>query len=209
MKTRTRKSSSERRAEIAAATLQIIGERGLPSLTTAVLAREVGLSSGALFRHFPSLDAILAAAADLAIERLEASFPDATLPPLARLFALTRGRVELLSAQPGIAWLLRSDQAPLVLPSAAVERLQALVARSRQFLLETLQAGRAAGQIRTDLDTEVLMVLLMGAVHALVGMRGLHREASADSPVERVLTGLQLLLRPPHEMETCDATDRD
>jgi AcrR family transcriptional regulator len=202
VKTRARRPGHERRPQIAAAALRLIGERGLPALTSATLAAEVGLTSGALFRHFPSLDGILEQAVESATSRLAATFPPAESPARERLFALVRGRVELLAGDPGLAWLLRSDEAFLALPPAAVARLRALVERSRAFLLDALREGAATGTIRRDVEPEALLVLVLGTVHALVGFRGVHRGAPSSVPprTARVLAALETLLSPPaHE----------
>ena len=105
----TRKPSSIRRLEIARAALAVIGERGATSLTAASLAQEVGLTPGALFRHYATLDEILGAAVDVAIEAVDATLPSADLPPRDRLRALALARVELIGGTPGLAWLLLSD----------------------------------------------------------------------------------------------------
>ena len=139
MRSTTRKPTGKRREEIARAVLRIIGEQGLTSLTTATLAAEVGVTTGALYRHFASLDEILAETVRLGVERLEATFPDESLPPLDRLVALARNRVRLLGNDPGLAWLLRSEQAYLTLPTDAAERLREIAGRSREFLLRTLR----------------------------------------------------------------------
>ena len=106
-----RKPAAVRREEIAQAVLRIIGERGLTSLTTSNLAAEVGLTSGALFRHFASQDEILRETTRHAVARIEATFPDEPLSPVDRLLALARNRVRVLGADPGLAWFLRSEQA--------------------------------------------------------------------------------------------------
>jgi AcrR family transcriptional regulator len=199
MKPRVRRPGHERRPQIAAAALRLIGERGLPALTSAALAGEVGLTSGALFRHFASVDVILDEAVDSAVERLTATFPSPSLPPRERLFALLRSRVELLGSDPGLAWLLRSDEAYLALPPAAVARLRELVERSRAFLLGALREGAAAGTIRTDVEPELLLVTVVGTVHSLVGLRGVHRSAAPPSApsASSVLRALETLLSPP------------
>jgi AcrR family transcriptional regulator len=199
MKLRARRPSHERRPQIAAAALRLIGERGLPALTSAALAAEVGLTSGALFRHFPSLDGILEEAVESATQRLAATFPSPSLPARDRLFALLHSRVELLSGDPGLGWLLRSDQAYFALPPAAVARLGDLVERSRAFLLAALREGAAAGTIRSDVEPEALLVLVTGAVHALVGQQGVHRNAAPPDAQRRarLLRALETLLSPP------------
>lgn len=188
-----RRPAAVRREQIALAALRIAGSRGLPALTAATLAEEVGVTSGALFRHFATVDAILAEAVRRAAARIEATFPDPALPPLPRLLTLVRDRVRLLSADPGLAWLLRSEQATLSLPAGAVRRLRALAERSRRFLLDALRKGAAAGSVRRDIAPEVLLVLVTGTVHAVVGLTGVHRGPPPAGP-DRVLAALEKLL---------------
>jgi AcrR family transcriptional regulator len=194
-----RRPTAERRAEIAAAALRIIGERGLTSLTTTTLAAEIGVTSGALFRHFASRDAILAESVRHAVGRIESTFPDPGLPPIERVLGLARNRVRLLGGDPGLAWLLRSDQAYLALPDDAVARLRAVVSKTRRYLLGAIRAGAGDGSIRADIEPAILVLNVMGTVHASVGLTGLHRTAThgvGPSP-ERVVSALESLLAPP------------
>jgi AcrR family transcriptional regulator len=187
-----------RREEIARAVLRIIGERGLTSLTTSNLAAEVGLTSGALFRHFASQDEILRETTRHAVARIEATFPDEPLSPVDRLLALARNRVRVLGADPGLAWFLRSEQAALALPQDAAGLLRDLVIRSKKYLLAAIREGVADGSIRDDIDPEVLLVPVLGTIHTLIGMSGVQRTSSRRRPsTERVLAGLARLLARP------------
>lgn len=198
MPTGTRRPTAERRQEIALAVLRIVGERGLAALTTTTLAHEIGVTSGALFRHFASRDEILDATVRHAIARIEATFPAASLPPLERLLALARNRVQLLASDRGLAWLLRSEQAYLSLPPAAVESLGELAAKSKRFLLGAVREGVRDGSIRGDIEPQAMVVLVMGTIHALVGLPGVQgrttRAGLAD--VEQVLSALERVLVP-------------
>ena len=197
MVTRTRKPTAERRKEIAESVLRIIGERGLTSLTTTTLAEDVGLTSGALFRHFASRDEILVETVRLATARMEETFPDEGLDPVDRLLDLARERFRVLGSDAGLAWIFRSDQAFLVLPGEAVTLLREIVERSRRFVLEALREGAALGMIRRDIEPEVLLVPVMGTIHALIGAQGARRlsTGSALDP-EPVLAALVRLLEP-------------
>lgn len=206
--TRTRKPSAQRRREIARAILHIIGERGLTSLTTATVAEEIGVTSGALFRHFASRDEMLHEAVSYALTRIETTFPDPSLPPLERLLALARNRVDLLGSDPGLAWLLRSEQVYLTLPEDAVQGLRGMVERSASYLLQAIREGAAEGSIRDDIEPQLLLVPVMGTIHALVGMSGVHRVApgKGGAEPERVLSALQRLLAPPKEKKPRPST---
>ncbi len=194
-----RRPAAERRQQIGEAALRIVGRQGVTALTTANLAQEVALTTGALFRHFATLDDVLREAVRQGLEKMESTFPDGALSPLDRISALARNRVKALSWDPGLAWLVRSEQALLVLPGDAVDSLQEFVSRSRRFLLDAIQEGARQGSIRKDIEPEALLVAVAGTIHALVGMPGIHRLARGSRKVgpERVLEGLMRMLAPP------------
>ncbi|MCB9896170.1 MAG: TetR/AcrR family transcriptional regulator [Planctomycetes bacterium] len=197
MNTQTRKPTTERREQIVQAVLHIIGDKGIAALSTGRLAREVGVTTGALFRHFATREAILQEVVLYAVARIEETFPDASLPPARRLQQLALNRVELLGNNPGLAWLLRSEQAYLSLPRDSTALLRDVVKRSRRYLLEAIREGVERGDIRADIEPEVLLVPILGTIHALVGMPGVHRAAARRSDTDRILEALLQMLAPP------------
>jgi len=198
MESTIRKPGAMRREEIAQAVLRIIGQRGLTKLTTTTIAAEVGITSGGLFRHFASRQEILSEAVRYGIAKIEASFPEDTLPPAERLCELARRRVHVLASEPGLAWLLRSEQAFLVLPMEAVGWLAEIIKRSRLYVLTALREGAAEGTIRDDIEPEILIVPVMGTIHALIGMTGMRRWAAGEGKEdpEIVLNALMRMIEP-------------
>ncbi len=160
-------SPKGRREEIAETALRLIGQRGISNLTMAALAAEIGITAGALFRHFKSRDAILEAAADVGIARLEAAHPDPGLPPLDRLRAFATRRSEAAAADPGVRWLLSAEQAVHALPKDAAWKLDGAARRSVRILLDALAEGAARGEIRDDFAPEVLLVPVAGTIDML------------------------------------------
>jgi AcrR family transcriptional regulator len=200
---RERKSGAVRREEIAGAAVRIIAERGLTALSTSSLAAEVGVTTGALFRHFSSREEILRHATRNAAAVIEGTFPEPSLAPVERLMALARNRIRAFAGNPALAWFVRSDQAALVLPEDAATLLRDLVGRSKRCVLEAIRQGAREGTIRDDVEPEVLQVLFLATVHALVGMPGLHGHAAGPrSGHEKVLAGLRRLLAPPISLRT-------
>ena len=193
----TRRPRAERREQIARTALQIIGERGLTEFTTTALAEAIGVTSGALFRHFKGRDEVLEEAVRLAELKIDATFPDQELPPRERLETLALARVGLLSREPGIAWLLRSSQAPLALPPPAVKRLRDLVARSRAYIRRAMREAVAAGELRDDVGLDVLMQVFTASVHSLVSPPGVHAKRTATSARKRTIQGLMTMLAGP------------
>jgi len=205
----SRLPTAERRPAIARAALRLLGQGGLAALKTGALAREVGLTSGALFRHFPSLEAILAETARLARDRLEATLPAPGLAPREALATLLRERIALLRAEPGIAWLLSSEQAAGALPEEGRRLLEEAAARTRAALLDCLRQGAAAGLLRRDLPPEDLLPLVLGTVHTLAGTSGIRATAARAPDVERGIATLLRLLQSPAKDHTTpmDTTD--
>jgi len=182
----------DRRQEIAETALRLIGLKGISNLTMASLAAEIGITAGALFRHFPSRDAILEAAVDFGIERLDACQPDQSLPPLDRLFAFAAARIAVVAEHPGVGWLLSPEQAVHAIPKDAAWKLDGAARRSTRLVLDALTAGAARGEIRADFAPEVLLVLVAGAIDRLA------RPGPGPPRAQRdVLAALAAILAPP------------
>lgn len=62
--------AEERRAVTVEAVVELAGEQNPSEITTAAIAKRMGLTQGALFRHFPNKDAILQAVMEWVAERL-------------------------------------------------------------------------------------------------------------------------------------------
>ena len=174
-----RKPTAERREEIADAALRIIGTRGIAALTVATLAAELGLTGGALYRHFPSTEAILDAVAARAEALLDATLPPEGLPPLEWLERFAEGRTRTVGTHVGLARLMLSEQVAFSLSPAAVARLQGVVDRSRAGITRALVAGQAARLVRDDVPAQALAPIVMGTLQ----MIAMHR---ADAGIRRV-----------------------
>jgi AcrR family transcriptional regulator len=183
-----RRATEVRQLELADAALHIIATRGIAALSTRSLAEQVGLSSGAIFRHFASLDALLDAVVTRVEAVLAATYPPEELPGLARLERFIEARSRAVGRQLGILRLVQSEQFQLALPRHGSQRLSACVQRTRAFIADCLREGQRAGEIRTDLPVETLTPIVIGTVQMLAtsGARG--SAADADSVRAGLLT---------------------
>lgn len=161
-----RRPDSGRKSEIADAILRIAGREGIAALTMERLARELGLTSGALFRHFPSRTSMLNEAASLAVTRLEATFPPAALPPLDRLRQFVAARSRLAAEHAGIPQLVLSEQFGKALPAKGARAVRDAVLRTRDFVVAALRDASARGEVRRDIPAEELALAVIGTVFA-------------------------------------------
>jgi len=60
-----RRTTEERRREIAEATLKLVAKHGVDGATIVRISNAVGLTPGALYKHFSNREAVLAAAMDI------------------------------------------------------------------------------------------------------------------------------------------------
>jgi AcrR family transcriptional regulator len=189
-----RRPSGARQVELVDAALEIIATQGLQALTTRSLAEAVGLTTGAIFRHFTSLDALRAAVVTRVEEVLEATYPSPSLPPAERLARFVEARSAAVGAHRGVLRLLLSEQFHLALPPGDAARLARAVTRTRKFLVETVREGQGAGAFRADVAPEALAPIIMGTTQVLAWASHAGRRAGEGSAT---VAGLLALLAPP------------
>ena len=162
----TRLPSTERRKQIVAAGLALCRSAGISALRTEQIARKIGLTPGALFRHFPSKADILVAMASELIDRLEESLPaEGEGWPWIEQF-VTR-RVRLLREDPEVR-LLFSDGFLMALPEEAQREVREVFARSWRKLGEQIERAQASGEARADLEPHELAAATAGLVQSVL-----------------------------------------
>ncbi len=177
-----RKSTEERRREIADAAIKIIGERGLREFTAAHVAEEVGIKDGTVFRHFRDMNEITLAVLDRLQELLEAT-PQSTGDPLERLEDFVRTRLHFVTVQRGIQSLLFSDQLSHALGAEGPRRVAALRNRGRDFVRTCLREAADKGLLREGLDIEGAVVLVTGTV---MGFLFAAKDGALPAPAEEM-----------------------
>ena len=190
-----RRSSEVRQVELTDAALHIIATKGISALSTRSLAAQVGFSSGAIFRHFASLEALLDAVVARVEAVLEATFPPETMPPVQRLERFIEARSTAVGSQLGILRLVLSEQFVLALPKSGSDRLAACVQKTRTFVSGCLRDAQSSGEVRSDLPVETLTPIVMGTVQMLALSPSKARQRKAET--RAVLGSLLALLRAP------------
>ena len=106
---RQRQKTDARQREIVAAVLALARERGPDSITTQAIADRIGVTQGALFRHFPDKEAIWLAVFAWVREALGAVLDAAVAKadtPLAQLKQAFLAHVAFVAANPGVPRVL-------------------------------------------------------------------------------------------------------
>ncbi|MBS1137740.1 MAG: transcriptional regulator, TetR family [Proteobacteria bacterium] len=187
--TRKRLSAEERRRDVVAAVVELAREHGPEGITTQAIADRIGVTQGALFRHFPDKAAMWTAVFDWVREEL-GSVVDAAFAaggePLAILERVFHAHVDFVARHPGVPRILFHElQRPA--ESDLHERVRRMVAGYRQRLCGLLNDARQCGQLAADLDEEAAAVLFIGTVQGLVVQSTLFRsEEGMQSAARRI-----------------------
>lgn len=162
--------ASDRRREVVCAVLELACERGPEAITTQAIADRIGLTQGALFRHFPDKEAIWLAVFARVREALAEAYENAVdqaASPVARIEQAFLGHVAFLAANPGVPRIMFHElQYPGVSPVRA--EVREMIAAYRRRLSRLFTQAKAAGELPASLDAALAPVLFIGAVQGLV-----------------------------------------
>lgn len=159
-----------RQAEIVSAALLLAREASPPLITTAEIAEAVGVSQGAVFKHFASKDAIwLAAMGWVHAQLLEALDAAAAGAPRAidALRAMFDAHIGFVVAHPGVPRVIFHElQNPV--DSPVKREVRALLQQYRQRLLQRLEAAARQGEVASGIDLDAAATLFVGMLQGLV-----------------------------------------
>ncbi len=163
-------SKEKRRAMTVEAVVELAGEQNPSEITTAAIANRMGLTQGALFRHFPNKDAILQAVMEWVAERLMSRIEKAIHAkpsPLGALESMFMAHVDFITEHPGIPRMLfselqRSEE------TAPKQMAQTLTLRYKERLNHLFEQGKNCGELDEKLDSEAAATLFIGSIQGLV-----------------------------------------
>ncbi len=167
---RRRISAEARREEIVAAALELAARQGPEKTTTAHMARAVGVTQGAIFRHFPTKDAIWTAAIEWVRGRVMRVIGEAAADgtdPLDALEKVFHAHIAFVAEHPGIPRLMFSHLRHSG-DSRVKQLMQEMMAGYEARIVAILQAAKGAGQVAPDLDEQAAATLFLGMFQGLV-----------------------------------------
>lgn len=162
--------ADERRAVTVEAVVDLAGSQNPSEITTAAIAKHMNLTQGALFRHFPTKDAIWQAVMEWVAERLLARIDHAAQgieSPLAAMQAMFMSHVEFVAEHPGIPRMMFGElQRAELTPTKRM--VQTLIQHYGERLHRLIEKGKVSGELSPALDTEAAATLFIGTIQGLV-----------------------------------------
>ena len=167
---RSRLGTDQRQREIVATVLALARERGPDAITTQAIADRMGVTQGAIFRHFPDKQAIWLAVFGWIREALAAALAaaiDETASPLARIEQMFLAHAAFVAGNPGVPRVLFHE---LQYPGDSPLRVEvrAMIEAYRRRLAGLFAQARAVGELPPGLDVALAPVTFIGAVQGLV-----------------------------------------
>jgi AcrR family transcriptional regulator len=160
------------RAALVAETLALAAEQGMADVSLREVARRVGVSPGAVFRHFADKSALMTAVAEEALSLFHARVmkgiaePPAS-DPKARFRAAGRAFLEWAVAHPVHFEIISARKE---IDFAGSEKLTGLNQEIQQAVASILVEARSQGLLRLDVDPASLQLMARAQVYGLARM---------------------------------------
>lgn len=162
--------AEERRIVTVEALVELAAEQNPNDITTAAIAHRMGLTQGALFRHFPNKAAILQTVMEWVTERLLSKLEKATLAApsaIAALEAMFLAHAEFVAEHPGVPRILFGELQRAE-KTASKRLVQTLIKQYGERLQRLIEEGKKNGELDAQLDTEAAALLFIGSIQGLV-----------------------------------------
>jgi AcrR family transcriptional regulator len=163
-------NGTSRREELLAIAARLFAERGFKNTTVRDIAEAAGILSGSLYHHFDSKESMVDELLDTFQTDLWKQYDaitDSDLSPRAKLEAVVRASFDAIDHHHSEVAIFQNDAAYLM----TFERFAYLHERNvrfRELWTGLLEAGVRSGELRADLDVELVYRFLRDTVWVAV-----------------------------------------
>ena len=165
---RTKLSADARRAATVETVIGLAAATNPADITTAQIAAQMGVTQGALFRHFADKQAIWAAVMDWTATTLLARFDAVSgVTPIERLRAMFATHIDFVVTHPGVPRILFGE---LQRDGDAQSKMcvRALMAAYRERVTALLTEAKTRSLVAERVDISAASTMFLGMVQGLV-----------------------------------------
>ncbi|MBN2654965.1 MAG: TetR/AcrR family transcriptional regulator [Nitrospirae bacterium] len=162
--------AGQRREVIVDTVIDLAGEQNPSEITTAAIAKRMGLTQGALFRHFQSKDAVLEAVMRQVSDRLMLRISKAengSSSSIGKLENMFITHIKFIKDHPGIPRLLFGE----LQSSKKTEPkkiAQMLLSQYKKRLISIIEDGKEKGEFDLELNSDAAATLFIGTIQGLI-----------------------------------------
>jgi AcrR family transcriptional regulator len=190
MPRRTRVPGPVRRDQILDRASELATESGLGQLTMKRIASRVGFSEAAIYRHFPTKEALLLGLMDRLeaqlLQPIRAIAETAGLPAMARLQQIVQHHLSLVLVRHSLSIQLLAEASASGDPML-LSRMRAIMRGYLDTLIGLVEEAAAAGSLPADTDPSIVAIWLLGGPAAMAIQHRLRLDASLERRVEGTL----------------------
>lgn len=186
-----------RQKEITEVALELINEKGIQGLTIKNLAKKIGITEPAIYRHYDSKTDILIAVLDLFKQKTEQLFEKElknegkAIDKIEHLFIK---HFISFSATPSLVSVIFSEEIFRNEP-VLIAKIAEVIDKNDKILTAIIINGQTTGEIRTDIEAEYLSTVIMGTLRLFV-KKWQFSAFSYDLPSEgkKIIDSIKLLI---------------
>ncbi|MDA3814486.1 MAG: TetR/AcrR family transcriptional regulator [Candidatus Cloacimonetes bacterium] len=163
------KMFSERQQQIVETAIKLIAEKGIQNLTTKNLAKEIGISEPALYRHFSNKLEILKAVITHFQIKMQPAFDklNKSVNSLNKIESFILEHLKIISLNPNFAKVIFSE-ANFQNEENLILKMNKMMNQSRNLLEKIVQSGQKKNELRTDVSPLSIVRVIIGSMRLLV-----------------------------------------
>lgn len=150
--------------------VEIVSEKGLNALTMATLSAKVGVTEGALYRHFNSKnELIMDILNDIFLETTShiSEVTSQNQPNAAKLQQIMENQLFIFKQRPAIANLLFAEEYFLTNHDLKI-LIYSIINTIQLYIQEIFEAGRNNGEFKQNLNPRHISLMFLGMIRMLV-----------------------------------------
>lgn len=161
---------TERQKEIVEVALELINKKGIQGLTIKNLAKKIGITEPAIYRHYDNKIDILIAILELFNSNTEQIFKkelNNTNKAIDKIEHLFTKHFTSFSATPSLVSVIFSEEIFRSEPML-IDKISEVIDKNDKILISIITNGQKNGEIRTDVDAKHLSTMIMGTLRLFV-----------------------------------------
>lgn len=161
---------SERQQEIIEASIELINSKGIQGFTIKNIAKIVGVTEPAIYRHFDSKTAILVALLDLLKENSSQIYGNKLViedTVIAKIESIFENHFQTFKKMPALSSVVFSEEL-FRNDKSLSEKISEVIDFNTKVLFGIVVEGQKRGEITSDVDASHIVIMLMGSLRLFV-----------------------------------------
>ena len=161
---------TKRQEEIIDTAIKIIDSKGIQGLTIKNLSKNIGVTEGAIYRHFENKREILISILlgfQKNMEEFHKSSYSSQKPVFDKISEILNHFRKLFEANPAIVSVIFAEEI-FQNDTELSEKVSNLIKENQDFILSLIKEGKENGEVRKDLNDVMIVNSILGAFRLIV-----------------------------------------